>query len=292
MIEINQQLNSFQLDRLKLEALLQTSDLQMPRAAAKKLQKIMMDDQIQPEEFAKEFEGILKSTQTFSWKVYLYVSNIKSRFFEELTQVSWLQAFGFIVSLSFLYFLYKKFKLEKEAKQLSKIGYNLLERMVASFGYFFPLLFMYQMYLMPLFRDFPGLLIFYSSFMQKALKIYNGHPNIISYTYFFLTIYLCTGIRLPRSRFVRFHMIRGVFLFSFQNLPESLYNLFYKASIVTNAQQKSAIFFLLVFNAFLVLPGVYQALTHSYPKSYFIREATEDALGRDRNEGFKWWNKK
>lgn len=279
------------IDRLKMEAALRSRDLKLPHSAAQKLQKIMMDDQIQPNEFSKQFEQILASTKTLNWKIYLYLNDIKGRFVDQINQVSWSQVFVFVSIFSLLYFLYKKFKLRKQVTVFYEISYNVLERILALLGYFVPIVVVYQSYLVHLLRRYPTLHIIYPNFMQAAVKLYTEKSMLISYGYFFGLMLFCISLKYPRSRFVRFHTIRGLFFFSFQGIPDLIYTSFQTADVINNAQRESTLLFLLAFYASLIIPCLYQALTHTYPKNSFIREAIEVQLGRDNNEDFKWWDR-
>ena len=56
---------------LKWEAALQTRDQKFPHAAAQKLKEILLDDQIKPEEFITQFNKILATTESLSWKTFI-----------------------------------------------------------------------------------------------------------------------------------------------------------------------------------------------------------------------------
>jgi hypothetical protein len=277
---------------LKWEAALQTRDQKFSHAAAQKLKEILLDDQIQPEEFITQFNKILASTETLSWKTFILLSNLKNRFLDQIPKVSWVQIALILFVFSLLFFIYKKFKLKRFKKRLSSITSNILERLAALFGYFVPLVVIYSNYLLPLLPSYPYLNLIVPNYMRTAMNIYIQYPMYISFGYFFAMIFVCIQFRLPRPRFVRFHIVRGLMLIAFQGVPDLIFQILQFSQAVTPKQSLTTALCIFAINFCWFLPCLYQAITYTYPRSSFIRDAVEIHVGRDNEEGFKWWDRR
>lgn len=283
---------------LKWEAELQTRDYKFPHAAAQKLKEILLDDQIQPEEFIAQFNKILTSAQSSSWTSFLSLNNIRDRFFDQVSRVSWFP----VLILLFIFCLYifnkdyikKKFKQKvsrKNRKKIARIIPNILERVFALMAYFVPMTIIYANYLTFVLPHYPYLNLIFPSFMRTAVIIYQAHPNYINYGYFFGIIILCFNLKLPKPRFIRFHLVRGIMLVAFQGIPDAIVNVLRGSNSISGFQIETTALCLLAINFFWILPCIYQAISHTYPRSSFIREAVEVLVGRDDTDDFKWWDR-
>lgn len=276
---------------LKWEAALQTRDQKFPHAAAQKLKEILLDDQIQPEEFIRQFNKILASTESLSWKTFVSINNLKDRFVDQITAISWPQIFIFLSIFAIFFFFNRKLNLKTPTKRLSSIFGNIIERIVALFGYFVPLVVIYSSYVITLLPSYPYLNLIVPNFMQAAINIYMQYPMYINFGYFFGIVFLCLQFKLPRPRFIRFHMVRGIMLLAFQGVPDLIFQLLQSSDSITPNQRITTALCLFVINLFWILPCLFQALTHTYPRSSFIRDAIEIHVGRDNDEDFKWWDR-
>lgn len=279
------------IDFLKWEAALQTKDQKFTHSAAQKLKEIMLDDQIQAQDFIEEFNKILASNDNLNWKTLAYFVDIKNRFIDQLVQVSWLQIGIILLIVTFFFFLNKKFKLKKLVQILYALSGNIIERFAALFGYFVPLVVVYANYLIALLPSYPYLNLILPNFMKLAVYLYVQRPLYINFGYFFAIVFLCIQYKLPKPRFIRFHLVRGIMLLAFQGIPEMIFQLLQFSDVISNTQRINTALFLFVLNLFWILPCLVQAITHTYPKSSFMRDAIEIQLGRDNNEDFKWWDR-
>jgi hypothetical protein len=276
---------------LKWEAALQTRDQKFPHAAAQKLKEILMDDQIKPEEFITKFNQIIATTESLSWKLYLSINDIKDKFFDQILRVSWFQIFIILFIFSFLLFIKKRFKLKIPRKKILSITANILERCGALLAYFMPILILYASYLPRLIPSYNFFTLIVPDFFRTPMSFYMQHPNVLSLGYFFLLITIALQLKLPRCRFVRFHLLRGLMLIACQGIPGLLYSITEDFKVLTPNQTLHMCLGTFVVNLFWTLPCLYQAITHTYPKSSFMREAIEIQLGRDDDEDFKWWDR-
>ncbi len=278
----------------KMEAIELSLGRKLPHAAGQKLEEILKDDTIQAEEFIAEFQKILASSETLSWKTIVYLSNLKARFMDQIVGISPFQI-GFILLLFIgIFFFYKKYisQNKKRTKYVLALVDNGLERFYAFLAYFFPILQLYAAYLVRLCSYYPLLNILYPDFMGIAVYFYTRNPILISWTYFFVVYFITLRFRIPRSRFVRFHIIRGLVIMNFQSIPDLVLSIFIGPTYsLPYHQQMNVLMFLVVVNLYFILPSLLQAISHTYPKNAFLREAAEVIVGRDDEPGFKWWDR-
>ena len=154
-----------------------------------------------------------------------------------------------------------------------------------------PLVVIYSSYVITLLPSYPYLNLIVPNFMRTAINIYMQYPMYINFGYFFGIVFICLQFKLPRPRFIRFNMVRGIMLLAFQGVPDLIFQLLQSSESITSNQQITTALCLFVINLFWILPCLYQAITHTYPRSGFIRDAVEIHLGRDTDEGFKWWDR-
>lgn len=290
MILLNNDLNT-DIDVLKLKATLMSRNMQFSHENAEKLKEILLNDQLSTSDFINKFNTLIESSQPKGWKMILLLNHLKDRFTEKIAIVSWTKIGFIILTIIFIFFIIKKFKLEKRAKKFYAIVCNLLERFGALSAYFVPLVSIYTAYVPGLLSSYPYLQFLIPKFMQTAMDFYMKYPWTLNYGYFFITMYAVTLFKIPKPRFIRFHLVRGLMLLAFQGIPDSFFKVFQSADSLTQDQIVSTTLCLFAVNLSWILPCIYQAITYTYPRSSFIRDAIEINVGRDKDEGFKWWNR-
>lgn len=290
MILLNNDLNT-NIDDLKLKAILMTRNLQFSHENARKLKEIILNDQLSPAQFIKEFNDLLELSQPKGWKLMLLLNNFKVKFLEKISLISWTKIGFVIIFIVLIFYIIRKFKLENQAKKIYALFLNLLERFGALCAYFVPLVSIYTAYIPGLLSSYPYLHFIVPNFMQDAMDFYIKHPWVLNYGYFFTTMYVVTLFKLPKPRFIRFHLVRGLMLLAFQGIPDAIFKTFQSADSLTQEQVVTTTLCLFAINLSWILPCIYQAITYTYPRSSFIREAIEINVGRDKDEGFKWWDR-
>lgn len=280
----------------KLIADLDNPHLRFSPIATKKLKEILVQDQISsPEEFLKEVEKVLISTNTFTWKIQVFLLDLSTKLSDQIHSISFVQACLSILALFFSFFYYRKFnKKAKLTKKLSMVLKPLIIRFAAMIGYYPSLIALYVCYVPQLIIPYPRIIWFTPVFIQKSMGIYSEIP-FIEYFYFFLVVWVVLTIKWPRERFIRFHFVKGVLFFTLQQIPLVLFD-FFRSDRLTdslNIDEFNVIsLFSFILNMYALLPGIWEALTLRYPKAYRLRESIELILGRDRTDGFKWWDRK
>lgn len=279
----------------KMKAVELSLSPKLPHLVAQKINELLKNDNISREEFEAEFEKILASTETLSTKTILYLSNLKAYFMDQVVRIFPFQV-GFILFLFIvLFFSYKKYigKSKKRKKFVSSLIKNISERFFAFLAYTIPIVAFYANTIQVLYLRFSVLNEIYPWYMQILVNLFITYMNPIIWAYFFLIVFGTMRLKKPRSRFVRFHIIRGLIVLNGSNIVDTLLLLvvggpYYE---LTESQHDNCVIFIGIVNLYFLLPSLIQALLHTYPKNPILREAVEVVLGRDPDPGFTWWDR-
>lgn len=277
------------IDFLKYDATIWEQKLsrKLPHATAQKLQEILLDDTIQADEFITKFNEISTATETLRWKTFSYLGDIKARFFDVIESISFFQVGGLLLFFLFFLFLNKKVKTNKRLKKrVLGLTKSLLERFFAALPYILPLLICYAKYFPSLRKYYPVLSIFFTPTIRYCIFIFASYQSKILWVHFITTVILLRR-RLPRSRFIRFHICRVLVITNCCSLPDFFLRLV--LGDLAGGIKIQAMLFLI--NLYWILPAVTEALLHTYPRSPFIRDNIEIFLGREKDDRFKWWNR-
>lgn len=291
MISLNDKLKD-DIIMLKLKAALMTKDMQLSHQSAENLRAILYNEHISTTDFINEFNTIIKDYWTFNWKLKLLLNTLKNKFGGHFALISWPKVGLIVIAVLIILFLIKKYKLEKQVKKFSNLIFNIVERIAAVCAYYVPLVTIYTAYVPGLMSSYPYLQFFLPDFLQISMDFYMKYPWTLNYGYFFIVMYAVILFKIPKPRFIRFHLVRGLMLLAFQGIPDSFVKVFQSAETLTQDQFVSTNLCLFAINLSWILPCFYQAITHTYPRSSFIRDAIEINVGRDKDEGFKWWNRR
>ena len=285
MIEPNTSINFLKYDATLWE---QKLSRKLPHDAAQKLQEILLDDKIQADEFIAKFNEISATTETLRWKTFIYLANIKARFFDIMESMSLFQVSAVMLFFILFLFLSKKVKVKKRLKRrILGLTINLLERFFAALGYTIPVLMCYSAYYPNLLSHYPVLGIFFPPIIRYCLYIFTLYNTKITWGSFILIVILIRK-RIPRSRFIRFHLFRGLVLTNCGRLPDTFLSLAIGNQLTAGVKVQGV---LLLLNLYWILPAIAEALLHTYPRNSFIRDNIEIFLGREKDDGFKWWNR-
>nr|YP_002327553.1 conserved hypothetical chloroplast protein [Vaucheria litorea]ACF70970.1 conserved hypothetical chloroplast protein [Vaucheria litorea] len=283
------------LESLQLKASLIIRDMQFSHENAQKLKELILAENMDTVDFIREFNAIVRTSKSHHWKIAILLNNLKERYIHELELISWTPIILICLGLILLLFLIKKFKLKKVIKKsirkFFKISLNLIERIGALFAYFVPLVSIYAAYVPRLIGSYPYLNFIFPEFLRDSVDFYIRYPWVFNYIYFFGMMYGVMLFKKPKPRFIRFHLVRGLMLFAFQGIPDACVKAFQSSESLTQDQIVSTNLCLFAINLSWILPCIYQAITHTYPRSSFIRDAVEINVGRDKDDGFKWWNR-
>ena len=283
------------IEYMKWLAQFKTQNLRLPGYAVRQLKEILEDPTITPYEFEQQLRGILNSQNALSWKVQLFVYDLPHKIMNNLHRLAWLEISIFLGLILCLYILDRRFQIKKPLKFVKDFNLAIIKRTCGVFGYYVPLLELYKTYMPFLITESPHYRVFLPDFIKVSIDYYEkiSYGQII---YFFLVVYFCTEFRIPKPRSIRFHFMRGLMLATFQNITSQIffnvYASYLKSNLVNFHQLATLALMFFILHMSWLVPSMYQALTATYPRSEFIREAVEVLLGRDNDPDFKWWDEK
>lgn len=279
-----------------IEKSIENKTLQLPYEATKRIQELLIDENITKEKFLMELRPILARTDNFDWKTQVFFKNLADKVFDPFNSLSFVQLSIYIFFVFFFLFLYKKFnknpKFKRLKKKVNSIFKSVLVRFGALMGYLVPYAHLCHEYIPSISSVYPLVNIFVAPPMNEIVTVISNFPHS-STIYFFGAIYICLRRRIPKNRFVRFHVAKGLMLLSVQAIPLICYEILTSQQFRNYGNTEVIQNFLFVFllNIFWLLPGVWEALTLSYPKNPLLREAVEVNLGPDDFGNFKWWDR-
>jgi hypothetical protein len=271
----------------KLTTDLENPHLRFPPAAIKKIKEILLSDQMySEEELLKEIENVLITTNNFTWKIKLFLVDLSYKLSDQVNSIGLTQLGASFCIVFFFFFLNKRFKF---GKKLAPFVRPVIIRFGAMMGYFYPVITLYAACLPSLIGEqIPFVRFLMPPVVMKLMVIFDKMS--FCYLYFFVIIVFISS-KIPKSRFIRFHFIKGLYLSVVQQIPLFLYQFFFSAN--PGAVRIADLYiFTFLLNVFWILPGIWEALTLNYPKYYPLRESIELNLGRDPEDGFEWWDRK
>jgi hypothetical protein len=280
--------------KYRIEKEIENKSLYLPPKAMERIQELLSDEKITSEKLRTELKTVLESTNNFSWKIQLYLTHLANNLSDQLNIFSLRQLSVYIFFCFFLLFLYKKFEKTPKMKVLEKktnlFFTSMLTRFWAMMAYLVPYVYLCLQYTPNLLVPYPSIRIFIPSFIEDAMYVVEN-IKYFGNIYFFALVLLITRFGLPKDRFVRFHLSKGLMFFALQGIPQGIYTLLTRLEYRDLGQVEAVQLSLFIFglNLYWLLPGFWEGLTLSYPKNPSLREAIEINLGPD--EYGKWWDK-
>ena len=99
--------------------------------------------------------------------------------------------------------------------------------------------------------------------------------------------------RIPEDRFIRFNIMYGVLLISFQGIFSEIFGYYVNSKMFcpTLDDKVEAALTMFIFWLLIFIPCFLRALFGVYTNNSFMREAIEVHLGRDGPD-FIWWDRR
>jgi hypothetical protein len=281
--------------------------MQLPPESSEQLNQLIKNNRISYDDFIEQLNQIYEAGNSYNWKITCFFNTLKETILIPLKTYSTFELFIFFIALVLLLLLDKKYQiiriifkilihnLKAIIQAIPKIIYSCLLRFFCVAIYIFPIMNIYVLYMPVLLVKIKTAVYLCPNFMRIAMQLWQLHPDILMNGFFLVAMFLL-GKRLPRPRIFRFHMARSLMISVFQGFLGhnyiSLMDSYYKGFETEGSLIDFAIFGI-VLNFWWILPSLWQAVTLSYPRNAFIREAVEVILGRDDfDEGFQWWDRK
>nr|QWK41655.1 hypothetical protein [Akkesiphycus lubricus] len=204
--------------------------------------------------------------------------------------VYWVELLVFVVFLFIGFILEQKFNFNKPRKWFFAFNGLICQRLLSVLAYYVPYLDVVNTH-MPLIAEAHPFLVrlFLPNFVAESIDIIQRIP-FLSFIYLMLGYGVLIRYKIPKDRFVRFNIMYGIIIISFQGIFHELFLNFTNAFVKDPVDQSEAA--LLAFLSWVVIfiPCFLRALFGKYEGNTFMREAIEVHLGRDGPD-FIWWDR-
>jgi hypothetical protein len=279
------------VNRLKEAAIEMVTNRWLPNGASKKLRELLADQTLDAKQFTQELQKIVKRSEGLNW------DRFSSKIQTQVGHFSGLSLIGILLIFS-LIFVFRKRLFSKEIRtKLSPFLQSFINRSIALLAYFLCIVTFYKNFGGLLKKNFPLVDGLFPEFVVQGAYFLTKYDFFITIGYIIFILKLLQA-HFPKLRILRYHLLQGVALVVFERYPSHLIGLIFQPTF--GLQRPTALLqnittLEFVLNSYFILTALYQAVTLSYPKNEFFREAFEIFLGRD-DEGpdgtpFKWWNK-
>ena len=214
------------------------------------------------------------------------LENIQKIFFG----IYWMEIWIFISFLILGFILDQKFQIKKPRKWFLQFNGLIFQRFFSVLAYYVPYLDVVNTHIPLIAETHPFLVrLFLPNFIAESVDFIQRIPFLP-----FIYLMFCYGIlvryKIPEDRLVRFNIMYGVIIISFQGILHELFINFTNVFIKNPADKSEAA--LLAFLAWILIfiPCFFRAIIGEYESNAFMREAIEVHLGRDGPD-FIWWDR-
>lgn len=279
--------------RLKDAANEMVNNRWIPNGAAKKLRELLADETLDPKQFTQELQKIVKTAEGFNW------DRLSSKIQPQVEHFFGIPFFG-VLLVFFLIFVFRKRLFSKKTRtKFAPLFQNLGNRVIAVLAYSLFIFSLWAHFGELVGKNFQILDGLCPEFIKVGANLYRDNGFFIQITYILLLVQFCIKRNVPKPRILRFHFLQGFLFLMFQNYPSLLLDIvtqpLYQSTASLSSLRNGLYNLEFLLNLYFVLTALYQAVTLSYPKNKFLREAIEISLGPDE-EGpdgtpFKWWDR-
>nr|YP_011007340.1 hypothetical protein V2495_pgp040 [Scytothamnus australis]WAM64769.1 hypothetical protein [Scytothamnus australis] len=205
-------------------------------------------------------------------------------------ELYWGEIFLFILFFLLGFILDQKFSINQPRKWFLAFNGLIIQRVLSLLAYYIPYLDVVNTYIPLVANSHPYLVrIFLPNFVIDSVEIVQQIP-FLSFLYLMVAYGIFVRYKIPKDRLVRFNIMYGVIIISFQGILHEIFT-YFTESVLDNPTDKSEaallgfLIWLLVF-----IPCFSRALLGKYESNAFMREAIEVHLGRDGPD-FIWWDR-
>nr|YP_010317728.1 hypothetical protein MRW84_pgp120 [Silvetia siliquosa]UNH90166.1 hypothetical protein [Silvetia siliquosa] len=211
---------------------------------------------------------------------------IKELFFD----VYWIEIIIFFSFLTLGFILEQKFNIKKPRKWFFEFNTIILQRLLSIFAYYIPYLDVINTHLPLIEETHPYLVrLFLPNYIAESLQIIQQIP-FLPFLYLMLGYGIFIRYKLPKDRLVRFNIMYGIIIISFQGIIHELFLNFTKIFCFDSTDRSEAALLTFLGWVLIFIPCFLRALFGKYESNPFLREAIEVHLGRDGPD-FIWWDR-
>nr|YP_011005334.1 hypothetical protein V2475_pgp082 [Chorda asiatica]QWK43078.1 hypothetical protein [Chorda asiatica]WAM62197.1 hypothetical protein [Chorda asiatica] len=199
-----------------------------------------------------------------------------------------LSIFLFFIVLGFV--MEKAFNFTKPRKWFMAFNGLICQRVLSVLAFYVPYLDVVNTHI-PLIAETHPLLvrIFLPTFIAQSVDIVQRIP-FLSFLYLLLGYGILIRYKIPEDRFVRFNIMYGILIISFQGIFHELFINFTNVFVKDPIDKSEAALMAFLAWVLIFIPCFLRALFGKYDSNTFMREAIEIHLGRDGPD-FIWWDR-
>nr|YP_011005653.1 hypothetical protein V2479_pgp039 [Cutleria multifida]WAM62657.1 hypothetical protein [Cutleria multifida] len=204
--------------------------------------------------------------------------------------VYWLEVCIFVGFLSLGFLLEQKFKFKKPRKWFLKFNGLIIQRGLSMLAYFIPYLDVVNTYIPLISPTHPFLVrLFLPNFIADSVEMIQRIP-FLPFVYLMLGYGILIRYKIPKDRFVRFNIMYGILIISFQGILHEIFITFNNVFFTDPVDKGESALLAFIIWIIIFIPCFLRALFGKYEGNTFMREAIEVHLGRDGPD-FVWWDR-
>ena len=204
--------------------------------------------------------------------------------------VYWLEIWLLFLFLSLGFILDQKFNFKKPRKWFLKFNGLIFQRALSMLAYYVPYLDVVNTHIPLIAETHPFLVrLFLPNYIADSIDFVQKIP-FLPFIYLMFGYGILVRYKIPEDRFIRFNIMYGVIIISFQGILHELFINFTNAFIENPADKSEAALLAFLGWILIFIPCFLRALFGKYESNTFMREAIEVHLGRDGPD-FVWWDR-
>nr|QXI87075.1 ORF76 [Sargassum graminifolium]QXI87214.1 ORF76 [Sargassum graminifolium] len=214
------------------------------------------------------------------------LSQLKEFFFD----VYWIEIILFFSFLGLGFLVEQKFNIKEPRKWFIKFNGIILQRILSLFCYYIPYLDIINTHLPLIEETHPYIVrLFLPTFIIGSLQFIQQIP-FLPFIYLMLGYGIFIRNKLPKDRFIRYNIMYGIIIISFQGIIHELFLNITKVFCLNSKDRSEAALLTFLGWILIFIPCFIRAILGKYESNPFLREAIEVHLGRDGPD-FVWWDR-
>ena len=214
------------------------------------------------------------------------LSQLKEFFFD----VYWIEIILFFSFLGLGFLVEQKFNIKKPRKWFVQFNGLILQRILSLFCYYIPYLDIINTHLPLIEETHPYIVrLFLPTFIVGSLQFIQQIP-FLPFIYLMLGYGVFIRYKLPKDRFIRYNIMYGIIILSFQGIVHELFLNITKIFCLNSKDRSEAALLTFLGWILIFIPCFIRAFLGKYESNPFLREAIEVHLGRDGPD-FVWWDR-
>nr|YP_011007480.1 hypothetical protein V2496_pgp039 [Sporochnus bolleanus]WAM64909.1 hypothetical protein [Sporochnus bolleanus] len=204
--------------------------------------------------------------------------------------IYWSEVVLFVILLIVGTILEQKFNFKRPRKWFLAFNGLICQRVFSVMAYYVPYLDVVNTHVPLIAETHPYLVrIFFTKFYSGICRYYPKIP-FLPFLYLLVGYGILVRNKLPKDRLVRFNIMYGVLIITFQGIFHELFLNFTNVFLEDPVDKSEAALLAFLVWVSIFIPCLYRAISGKYEGNHFMREAIEVHLGRDGPD-FIWWDR-